>query len=101
MEAIQEEVDDTEMFYKAVGGHDRKKRVYGLGLYGTSMFLGKSSDEKCTTPNSNPQHLKSKIQKLEATVGQQQIELSDMRNTMNELSDIRKTVTDLRSMMEK
>ena len=90
-EATQEEVDDTEMFYKAVGGHDRKKRVYGLGSFGTSVFLGMASGEKCTTPNTNPHQLKCQVQKLESAVEQQQAELNDMRNTVN----------DLRSMMEK
>lgn len=69
-----------------------EKRVYGLGSYGRSMFLGKSSNGKCTPPDINPQHhLKSKIQKLEATVEQQQMELSDVTSTVN----------DLRSMIEK
>ena len=87
-EAIEDEVDDSEMFYKAVGGHDRKKRVYGLGSYGRAMFLGKSSGEKCTPSDTNPQHLKSEIKKLEATVEQQKMELSDVRSTVNYLKSM-------------
>ena len=91
-DALGEDADDSEVFYKAVGGHYRKKRVYGLGSYGSSIFLEKSFNGKCTTLDTNPQHnLKSKIQKLEATVEQQQVELEGMKNTVN----------DLRSMMEK
>ncbi|KAI3753887.1 hypothetical protein L2E82_25951 [Cichorium intybus] len=84
-EPIGEEVDDSEMFYKAAGGHDRKKRVYGLGSYGRALFLKNSYGGSCTPSNTNPQQVKSKIQKLEATVEQQQMELIEMRNEMKDL----------------
>lgn len=84
-EPIGEEVDDSEMFYKAAGGHDRKKRVYGLGSYGRALFLKNSYGGSCTPSNTNPQQVKSKIQKLEATVEQQQMELIEMRSEMKDL----------------
>lgn len=91
-EPIEDEINDSEIFYKAVGGHDKKRRVYGLGSFGRALFLGNCSGEKCAPSTTNSQqHLKSQVQNLEATVEQQQMELSNMRSMVN----------DLKNMMEK
>ncbi|KAI3510686.1 hypothetical protein L1887_17818 [Cichorium endivia] len=91
LEVIGEKVDDNDLFYRAVGGHDRKRRIYGLGSYGRSIFLANSSKE-CTPQDINShseQHqVKSKIQKMEDTIQQQQMELNEMRSTINNMRSL-------------
>lgn len=81
-----EEVLESELFYTAVGGHDRKKRVYGLGSYGKSIFHENSS-QTCTSSDISfeKHHLETKIQKLEETIDQQRMELDDVRNIVNDM----------------
>nr|KAJ0204958.1 hypothetical protein LSAT_V11C500287610 [Lactuca sativa] len=83
---LGEEVYESELFYKAVTGHDRKKRIYGLGSYGRSIFPENSS-QTCTSPEttSEKHHLETKIQKLEETIEQQRMELNDVRNMVNDM----------------
>ncbi|CAI9282818.1 unnamed protein product [Lactuca saligna] len=85
---LGEEVPESELFYAAVGGHDRKKRVYGLGSYGRSIFRENSS-QTCTSPDTSfeKDHLERKIQKLEETINQQRIELDDVRNMVNDMNN--------------
>ncbi|CAH1417702.1 unnamed protein product [Lactuca virosa] len=45
LEAIGEEIDEDKLFYDVVGGHDRKKRLYGFGSYGTHIRSSKGSSE--------------------------------------------------------
>ncbi|CAH1426468.1 unnamed protein product [Lactuca virosa] len=45
LEAIGEEIDDDKLFYDVVGGHDRKKRLYEFGSYGTHIRSSKGSSE--------------------------------------------------------
>ncbi|CAI9294417.1 unnamed protein product [Lactuca saligna] len=45
LEAIGEEIDDDKIFYDVVGGHDRKKRLYGFGSYGKRIRSSKKSSE--------------------------------------------------------
>ncbi|KAL7594831.1 hypothetical protein Lser_V15G30027 [Lactuca serriola] len=44
LEAIGEEIDEDKLFYD-VGGHDRKKRLYGFGSYGKRICSSKGSSE--------------------------------------------------------
>nr|KAJ0193843.1 hypothetical protein LSAT_V11C800402650 [Lactuca sativa] len=83
---LGEEVPENELFYTAVGGHDRKKKVYGLGSYGMSIFREKSS-QRCTSPDTSfeKHHLETKIQKLEETIDQQRMELDDVRNMVTDM----------------
>ncbi|CAH1418242.1 unnamed protein product [Lactuca virosa] len=83
---LGEEVDESELFYKAVRGHDRKKRIYGLGSYGRSIFPENSS-QTCTSPETTSQkhHLETKIQKLEETIEQQRTKLNVVRNMVNDM----------------
>nr|KAJ0203804.1 hypothetical protein LSAT_V11C500251300 [Lactuca sativa] len=46
---LGEEVPESKLFYTAVRGHDRKKRVYRLGSYGKLIFRENSS-QTCTSP---------------------------------------------------
>nr|KAJ0192971.1 hypothetical protein LSAT_V11C800416220 [Lactuca sativa] len=89
LELLGEEVDENELFYTAVGGHDRKRRVYGLGSYGRSIFPGNSS-EACSSPDTNLEkhHLEAKIQKLEETIEQQRVDLDEVRNTINDMRNM-------------
>ncbi|CAI9262211.1 unnamed protein product [Lactuca saligna] len=86
---LGEEVDESELFYTVVGGHDRKRRIYELGSYGRSI-LPEISSQTCTSPDttSEKHHIETKIQKLEVTIEQQRMELNDVRNMIN---DIRST----------
>lgn len=45
LEAIGEEIDEDKLFYDVVGGHDRKKRLYGFGSYGKCIRSSKGSSE--------------------------------------------------------
>ncbi|CAH1436979.1 unnamed protein product [Lactuca virosa] len=45
LEAIGEEIDEEKLFYDVVGGHDRKKRLYGFGSYGKRIRSSKGSSE--------------------------------------------------------
>nr|KAJ0217522.1 hypothetical protein LSAT_V11C300156140 [Lactuca sativa] len=45
LEAIGEEIDEDKLFYDVVGGHDRKKRLYGFGSYGKHIRSSKGSSE--------------------------------------------------------
>ncbi|CAI9277195.1 unnamed protein product [Lactuca saligna] len=85
---LGEEVPESELFYAAVGGHDRKKRVYGLGSYGRSIFRENFS-QTCTSPDTSfeKDHLERKIQKLEETINQQRMELDDVRNMVNDMNN--------------
>nr|GME12867.1 uncharacterized protein LOC109156624 [Ipomoea batatas] len=38
-----EQVDDNQLYYDVVGGHDKKRRIYGLGSYGCSVVNGSTS----------------------------------------------------------
>ncbi|XP_019158533.1 PREDICTED: uncharacterized protein LOC109155304 [Ipomoea nil] len=51
-----EQVDDNQLYYDAVGGHDKKRRVYGLGSYGCSVVHGPTNDNTSgnMTPTSRP-----------------------------------------------
>ncbi|XP_019181617.1 PREDICTED: uncharacterized protein LOC109176665 [Ipomoea nil] len=51
-----EQVDDNQLYYDAVGGHDKKRRGYGLGSYGCSVVHGPTSDNTSgnMTPTSRP-----------------------------------------------
>nr|KAJ0199562.1 hypothetical protein LSAT_V11C600330560 [Lactuca sativa] len=86
LELLGEEVDENELFYTAVGGHDCKRRIYGLGSYGRSIFPIDSS-KTCSSQDTNYEkhHLETKIQKLEETIVQQRIELDEVRNTINDM----------------
>lgn len=86
LELLGEEIDESELFYRAVGGYDRKKRIYGLGSYGNSVLADKSSETSTSSnPNSDKHHLETKIQKLEEIVEQQRIDLNDMRSMVNDV----------------
>nr|GMC91741.1 uncharacterized protein LOC109155304 [Ipomoea batatas] len=71
-----EQVDDNQLYYDAVGGHDKKRRIYGLGSYGCSVVNGQSSDNtSCNmTPTSQPPNnatstnVQDEIQSLKATI---------------------------------
>ncbi|CAI9265837.1 unnamed protein product [Lactuca saligna] len=86
LELLGEEVDENELFYTAIGGHDHNRRIYGLGLYGISIFPIDSS-KTCSSPDTNYEkhHLETKIQKLEETIVQQRIDLDEVRNTSNDM----------------
>ena len=72
--AIGEEVNDNDLYYEAVGGHDRKRRLYGLGSYGKSIVPTTDTFETCTSedPNAYKDEINTKIQNLEEIVKQQQ-----------------------------
>nr|GMC99543.1 uncharacterized protein LOC109156624 [Ipomoea batatas] len=71
-----EQVDDNQLYYDAVGGHDKKRRIYGLGSYGCSVVNGQSSDNtSCNmTPTSQPPdnatstNVQDEIQSLKVTI---------------------------------
>lgn len=86
LELIGEEFDENELFYSAIGGHDRKKRIYGLGSYGQTFFPTNSSETSTSqSTNSEKHQLEMKIQKLEEIVEQQRIDLNDVRSIMDEM----------------
>nr|GMD40855.1 uncharacterized protein LOC111894883 [Ipomoea batatas] len=71
-----EQVDDNQLYYDVVGGHDKKRRIYGLGSYGCSIVNGSSSDNTSgnMTPTSRPPDnatsasVQDEIQSLKATI---------------------------------
>nr|GMC64443.1 uncharacterized protein LOC109155276 isoform X2 [Ipomoea batatas] len=71
-----EQVDDNELYYDVVGGHDKKRRIYGLGSYGCSIVNGSTSDNTSgnMTPTSRPPDnatsasVQDEIQSLKATI---------------------------------
>ncbi|XP_031131664.1 uncharacterized protein LOC116033047 [Ipomoea triloba] len=83
-----EQVDDNQLYYDAVGGHDKKRRIYGLGSYGCSVVNGQSSDNtSCNmTPtfqppdNATSTNVQDEIQSLKATilVMQQRLDAIDL-----------------------
>ncbi|KAL7599123.1 hypothetical protein Lser_V15G23436 [Lactuca serriola] len=89
LELLEEEVDENELFYTTVGGHDYIRRIYGLDSYGRSIFHVDYS-KACTSPDTNSEkhHLETKIQKLEETIVQQRIDLEEVRNTINNMRNM-------------
>ncbi|CAI9304270.1 unnamed protein product [Lactuca saligna] len=89
LELLGEEIDENELFYTVIGGHDRKRKFYGLDSYGRSIFPIDSS-KTCTSPHTNSEkhHLETKIQKLEETIVQQIIGLDEVRNTINDMINV-------------
>nr|GMC82531.1 putative casein kinase II subunit beta-4 [Ipomoea batatas] len=71
-----EQVDDNQLYYDVVGGHDKKRRIYGLGSYGCSSVNGSTSDNTSgnMTPTSRPPDnatsasVQDEIQSLKATI---------------------------------
>nr|GMC48952.1 uncharacterized protein LOC109156624 [Ipomoea batatas] len=71
-----EQVDDNQLYYDVVGGHDKKRRIYGLGSYGCSIVNGSISDNTSDnmTPtsrphdNATPASVQDEIQSLKATI---------------------------------
>nr|GMD79817.1 probable inactive protein kinase DDB_G0270444 [Ipomoea batatas] len=71
-----EQVDDNQLYYDVVGGHDKKRRIYGLGSYGCSIVNGSTSDNTSgnMTPTSRPPDnatlasVQDEIQSLKATI---------------------------------
>ena len=53
LEAIREDVDDDSIFYEVLGGHDRKRRLYGFGSYGKVIPSKKGSNDTYYTPETN------------------------------------------------
>lgn len=53
LQALGEEVDDDSIFYDVVGGHDRKRRLYGFGSYGKVIPSKKGSSDTCYIPETN------------------------------------------------
>nr|GMD32697.1 uncharacterized protein LOC109155304 [Ipomoea batatas] len=69
-------VDDNQLYYDVVGGHDKKRRIYGLGSYGCSIVNGSTSDNTSgnMTPTSRPPYnatpasVQDEIQSLKAII---------------------------------
>ncbi|XP_031091025.1 uncharacterized protein LOC115996022 [Ipomoea triloba] len=84
-----EQVDDNQLYYDAIGGHDKKRRIYGLGSYGCSIVNGSTSDNISgnVTPTSQPPdnatstNVQDEIKSLKATIYillmQQRLDSSD------------------------
>ncbi|KAL4569227.1 hypothetical protein LXL04_024862 [Taraxacum kok-saghyz] len=53
LEATGEYVDDDSIFYEVVGGHDRKRRLYGFESFGKVIQSKKSSNDMYYTPETN------------------------------------------------
>nr|KAJ0193042.1 hypothetical protein LSAT_V11C800396090 [Lactuca sativa] len=89
LELLGEKVDENEFFYTAVGGHDRKRRIYEFGSYDRSIFPIDSS-KTCSSPDTNSEkhHLETKIQKLEETIVQQRIDLDEVKNIINDMRNV-------------
>ncbi|CAH1418818.1 unnamed protein product [Lactuca virosa] len=86
---IEGEVDENEMFYIVVGGHDCKRIICGLGSYDMSTFLEKSS-QMCTSPNTSSakHHLETKIRRLEEIIEQRRMDLNDVKSMVNDMRNI-------------
>ncbi|KAI3790956.1 hypothetical protein L2E82_04417 [Cichorium intybus] len=53
LQAIGDDVDDNAIFYDVVGGHDKKRRLYGFGSYGKVIPSNKGSNDTYYTPETN------------------------------------------------
>ncbi|KAI3709757.1 hypothetical protein L2E82_39523 [Cichorium intybus] len=79
LEAIGEEIDDNQLFYDTVGGHDRKKRLYGFGSYGKSIGYSKGSSETYHSSDNNiDKETKEEIEKLKELVETQHEQYEDI-----------------------
>nr|GLL39953.1 uncharacterized protein LOC109173928 [Ipomoea trifida] len=70
-----EEVDENQLYYDAVGGHDKKRRIYRLGSYGTFIrgpINANTSDNITSTSqpsdNANSAKMQDEIQNLKASL---------------------------------
>lgn len=103
---IGEEFDENELYYQVVGGHDRKRRLYGLGSYGNSITSSKGSFNMYTSPNTEKERLetKSKIQNLENIVAEQKEQnegiKQDFQNVKKQLEEALVVIKNLGDMVK-
>ncbi|CAI9296941.1 unnamed protein product [Lactuca saligna] len=80
LEAIGEEIDEDKIFYDVVGGHDRKKRLYGFGSYGKHIRSSKGSSEMHREQyEDNNAETKVKIENLKKLVETQREQYEDIQ----------------------
>nr|GMD08006.1 uncharacterized protein LOC109173928 [Ipomoea batatas] len=70
-----EKVDESQLYYNVVGGHDKKRKVYGLGSYGTFIrgpINANRSDNITSTSqpsdNANSAKMQDEIENLKASL---------------------------------
>ena len=108
LEAIGAEIDEDQLFYDVVGGHDRKRRLYGFGLYGKAIPSRKGCSETCYSSDYNAEkesvETKAEIEKLkelvemqreqsDAKCGKLEQQLAQAMTIINALTDQIKTFT--------
>ncbi|KAL7607984.1 hypothetical protein Lser_V15G12231 [Lactuca serriola] len=80
LEAIGEEIDEDKLFYDVVGGHDRKKRLYGFGSYGKRIRSSKGSSEMHREQyEDNNAETKVEIENLKKLVETQREQYEDIQ----------------------
>nr|KAJ0198643.1 hypothetical protein LSAT_V11C600323320 [Lactuca sativa] len=80
LEAIGEEIDEDKLFYDVVGGHDRKKRLYGFGSYGKCIRSSKGSCEMHREQyEDNNAETKVEIENLKKLVETQREQYEDIQ----------------------
>ncbi|KAL7611027.1 hypothetical protein Lser_V15G14450 [Lactuca serriola] len=80
LEAIGEEIDEDKLFYDFVGGHDRKKRLYGFGSYGKHIRSSKGSSEMHREQyEDNNAETKVEIENLKKLVETQREQYEDIQ----------------------
>nr|GMD55770.1 uncharacterized protein LOC109155304 [Ipomoea batatas] len=82
-----EEVDESQLYYDAVGGHDKKRRIYRLGSYGTFIrgpINANTSDNITSTSqpsdNANSAKMQDEIENLKASLVLMQQRLDDIES---------------------
>lgn len=53
LEALGEEIDEDQVFYEDVGGHDHKRILYGFGTDDEAIASNKGSTETSYMPDNN------------------------------------------------
>ena len=88
MEALGEEVNEDELFYDVVGGHDRKRRLYGFGSFGNVIPSDKRSKEACYIPDVDSD---KEIAQAKAEMTAMKEVVNNQKEEINELKELMKT----------
>lgn len=85
-------MNDDDLFYDIVGGHDRKRRLYGFGSYGKVIPSSNGSKETCYIMDMNADkelaHSKAEMDEMKEIVNTQNEELAHSKVEMDEMKEV-------------
>nr|KAJ0221075.1 hypothetical protein LSAT_V11C200076580 [Lactuca sativa] len=101
LEAIGEEIDEDKLFYDVVGGHDRKKRLYGFGSYGKRIRSSKGSSEMHREQyEDNNAETKVEIENLKKLVETQREKYEDIQQKYEDNVEFQQKNVDVQAKFE-